>query len=99
MPDDDRPLDAESLDEVVDLGRDLGQRTGGPGALALSGQVDRDCVHRVAEPVNDRLPDPALESVAGEEHDGDASSALLVGECVLCGEGRHEKTFRSNVVM
>ena len=94
VPDNDRPLDAESFHEVVDLGRDLGQRAGRPGALALAGQVDRDRVHVVAEPIDDRSPDPALKRVTGEEHDGHAGTVLLVGKRVLREKGRHEGAFR-----
>jgi hypothetical protein len=38
-------------------------------ALAVSGQIDREARHRVAEPVGDRLSDAPVEGQPVHEHD------------------------------
>jgi hypothetical protein len=59
----------------VDLIGDVLHRDRLALALPVSGQVEREARHRVAEPVDDRLPDSPVEGQPVHEHDRPAFAA------------------------
>jgi hypothetical protein len=63
------------LHQAVDLIGDVLHRDRLAPALAVSGQVDRKARHRVAEPVDARLPDSPTEGQPVHEHDRPAFAA------------------------
>ena len=75
VTDDDRRFQAGYLHQAVDLIGDVLLRDRLALALAVSGQVDREARHRVAEPVDDRLPDSPVEGQPVHEHGRRASAA------------------------
>jgi hypothetical protein len=75
VTDDDRTFQAGCLHQAVDLISDVLHRDRLALALVVSGQVDREARHRVAEPVDDRLPDSPTEGQPVHEHDRPAIAA------------------------
>jgi hypothetical protein len=75
VTDDDRTFQAGCWHPAVDLIGDVLLRDRLALALAVSGPADREARHRVAEPVDDRLPDSPVEGQRVHEHDRRASAA------------------------
>jgi hypothetical protein len=83
MPDHHGVVHAQPHDELVDQGRHIGEVAGRAGAVALSGEVDSEAAHVVAEPFDDRSPGAALERQPREQHDRHAGTVALEGQAHL----------------
>jgi hypothetical protein len=49
----------------------------------VAGEIDRDALNVVSEPIGDRSPRRAIEGEAVEQYDGHATAAALIGQIRL----------------
>jgi hypothetical protein len=90
QPDQGGPANAFAIQQVPDIGRELGHGHGprGDRAFAVAAQVGCDDPEPVAERGELGSPHGAVERVAMQEHDDRAVSGIVIRE-VSCGHGLH----------